>query len=504
MSNGRILAIDQGTTNTKVLLLDAEGAIVARASRPVGVNYPQPGWVEQDSQAIWSSVEGAIDDCLEAASSRSLDAVAVTNQRETILLWDRVTGDPLGPAIVWQCHRSAPFCQQLAARGAEPMVRDRTGLTIDPMFSAAKARWLLEHTPDGPRRAAHGEVCLGTVDSWILWKLTGGDVHACDITNAARTQLFNIHVLAWDTELADLFEVPLAALPEVKPSAGHFGETIALNSLPAGVPIAGMIGDSHAALFGHTAFGPGAVKATYGTGSSMMAATHSAIQSQHGLSTTIAWARDHLDNVTYALEGNIYATGAAVAWLAELLGKSAEDIERLALQVPDTAGVHFVPALVGLGAPHWRDSARGLISGLTTATRPAHLARATLEAIAFQVCDLLDALEKDLGERPRCLLADGGASRNDLLMQIQADIAGVAVVRSASPDISALGAAWLAGLATGHWSSEQELEALAPGGDRFEPRISATDRESRVAGWQQAVAATLMEAAVRTDSRAGG
>jgi glycerol kinase len=504
MSDGRILAIDQGTTNTKVLLVDATGTAIARASRPVNVQYPQPGWVEQDARVIWSSVELAIDDCLEAASSRNIDAIAIANQRETIVLWDRATGEPIGPAVVWQCHRSAPFCQELSARGVEPLVRGRTGLTIDPMFSAAKARWLLEHTPDGAQRAARGELCFGTIDSWLLWNLTGGSVHACDVTNAARTQLFNIHTLAWDTELAELFDVPLAALPDVKPSGGLFGETVALNTLPAGVPIAGMIGDSHAALFGHAAFEPGAVKATYGTGSSLMAPTRTATQSQHGLSTTIAWARDRLDNVTYALEGNIYATGAAVAWLADMLGGSAEDVERWAAQVPDSAGVHFVPALVGLGAPHWNDAARGLISGLTTATRPAHLARATLESIAFQVRDVLDALEKDLDREPSSLLADGGASRNDLLMQIQADIAGVPVVRGASAELSALGTAWLAGLSTGQWSSEQELKSLAPTGDRFEPRISAAEREAKVAGWQQAVAATLLEAIARTQSRAGG
>lgn len=504
MSSGRILAIDQGTTNTKVMLVDGAGAIVARASRPVGVNYPQPGWVEQDARLIWSSVAQAIDDCLESASSCNLAAVAITNQRETVVLWDRATGVPLGPAVVWQCHRSAPFCQELSARGVEQLIRQRTGLTIDPMFSAAKARWLLENTPNGLQRAARGEVCFGTVDSWLLWNLTGGAVHACDVTNAARTQLFNIHSLVWDSELAALFEVPIAALPEVKPSGGSFGETIALKTLPAGVPVAGMIGDSHAALFGHGAFDPGPVKATYGTGSSLMAPTRTAVESRHGLSTTIAWARDRLDNVTYALEGNIYATGAAVAWLADLLGGSVQDVERWAAEVPDAAGVHFVPALVGLGAPHWNDAARGLMSGLTTATRRAHLARATLESIAFQVHDLLDALRQDLEHQPSCLLVDGGASSNDLLMQMQADIAGVAVVRGASAELSALGAAWLAGLSIGRWSSEHELEARVATGERFEPRISPAERKARIAGWQQAIAATLLDAAGHTHSSAGG
>ena len=491
MSGGCILAIDQGTTNTKVVVVDAAARIIAQASRPVGVSYPQSGWVEQDPRVIWSSVVEGIDECL--ATSSDVAAVGVTNQRETILLWDRASGEPLGPAVVWQCHRSAPFCQELSARGFEPLIRDRTGLTIDPMFSAAKAKWLLDHTPNGRQRAARGEVCLGTVDSWLLWNLTGGAVHACDVTNASRTQLFNIHTLEWDVELADLFGIPLAALPEVKPSSGEFGTT---SSLTVCVPVASMIGDSHAALFGHGR--TGAVKATYGTGSSLMAPTGTAVQSQHGLSTTIAWARERLDNVTYALEGNIYATGAAVAWLANVLGcGSASDIERLASEVADAGGVYFVPAFVGLGAPYWSDTARGLMSGLTAGTRPAHLARATLESIAFQVSDVLDALAMDSDQLPGCLLADGGGSRNDMLMQTQADISGVPVSRSASAELSAIGAAWLAGLATGQWSSEAELASLAPAGDRFEPGISTDERQSRVAGWRAAVAAALFDAAKR-------
>ena len=504
MSDECILAIDQGTTNTKAILVDTSGAIVAQASRAVSVQYPEPAWVEQDPLVLWTSVLQAIDECLGRGSAKTPVALGITNQRETILLWDRRTGEPLGPAIVWQCHRAAPFCQELAARGLEPLVRERTGLTIDPMFSAAKARWLLAHTSDGWQRAARGELCLGTVDSWLLWNLTGGAVHACDVTNASRTQLFNIHTLSWDAELADLFGVPLAALPEVRPSGGFFGTTVALNALPGGVPVASMIGDSHAALFGHGAFGPGAVKATYGTGSSLMAPTPTPVLSRHGLSTTIAWARDDLDRATYALEGNIYATGAAVAWLAELLGlsDSASGIERLAAQVPDTSGAYFVPALVGLGAPHWNGAARGLISGLVGSTRPAHLARAALESIAYQVRDVLDALAADLEAEPGCLLADGGASRNDLLMQFQADILGVPVIRSASAELSALGATWLAGLAISVWSSENDLDALKPAGDHFEPRLTRVEREGLYAGWQRAVASTLFDATARTQRRA--
>lgn len=506
MTAGCVLAIDQGTTNTKVVLVDESGAIVAQASRRLEVQHPRPSWVEQDPRAIWSSVVDAIDACLGDAPSLGVAAVAITNQRETIVLWDRATGEPLGPAVVWQCHRSAPLCQELSARGVGPLIRERTGLTIDPMFSAAKARWLLDHTADGAGRAARGEVCVGTVDSWLTWNLTGGSVHACDISNASRTQLFDIYARRWDADLAEVFGVPIAALPEVTPSSGRLGSTVGIGRLPSGVPIASMVGDSHAALFGHTVATPGAVKATYGTGSSLMARAPAAVRSEHGLSTTVAWARDGLDGAVYALEGNIYATGAAVAWLADLLGDALtpESIGHLASQVSDAAGVYFVPALVGLGAPHWNDAARGLISGLSAGTQTAHLARATLESIAYQVNDVFQALAGDVGVQPACLLADGGGSRNDLLMQMQADISGVPVVRSASAELSAMGAAWLAGLAIGHWSSEDELESLVQPGDRFEPRISVRDRASRLAGWQNAVAATVFAAAGGASSMTQG
>ena len=322
------------------------------------------------------------------------------------------------------------------------------------------------------------------------------------MTNASRTQLFNIHTLTWDPELADLFGVPLAVLPEVMPSSCLFGTTGSLDVLPRRLPVASMIGDSHAALFGHAVFEPGAVKATYGTGSSLMATTATPVASQRGLSTTIAWARERLDQATYALEGNIYATGAAVAWAAQLLGlHDAADVEQLAGQAPDAAGVYFVPAFVGLGAPHWNDAALGLISGLVGGTRPAHLARATLESIAYQVRDVLDGLLLDIDAEPGCLLADGGGSRNDLLMQFQADLVGRPVIRSASAELSALGAAWLAGLEIGIWPSLDEVRALVPAGDRFEPDLTAIERAALYAGWQQAVACTLFDAKARTQTR---
>ena len=492
MDDGCILAIDQGTTNTKVILVDAGGAVVAQAARPLAVRYPQPAWVEQDALDLWRSVQEAVDECLARAGGRRPAAIGVSNQRETVVLWERGSGRPLGPAVVWQCHRSAPLCQEMAGRGLEPLLRERTGLTIDPMFSASKARWLLDHVPDGYERAASGELCLGTVDSWLLWNLTGGAVHACDMTNASRTQLFNLHTLAWDAELADLFGVPLAALPEVRASGALFGRSVAPGGLPAGTPIAALIGDSHAALFGHGVFTPGVVKATYGTGSSLMAPTERLVHSRHGLSTTVAWAREH---VTYALEGNIYATGAAVQWLAQLLAlPDAAAVERLAAEVPDAGGAYLVPAFVGLGAPHWHDAARGLIAGLVGGTTAAHLARATLESIAYQIRDVFDALAVDLGAAPEALLADGGASRNDLLMQFQADIIGRPVVRSSSAELSALGAAWLAGLTVGLWESADAIRALRPAGDRFEPRLAPDERERRYAGWREAVARAVLGA----------
>ena len=485
-----ILAIDQGTTNTKVLLVDGDGSIVARASRPLSISYPQPAWVEQDAAALWHSVREAIDECLQ--QQPNVAAVALTNQRESVVMWERASGKPVGPCITWQCQRGAPICKKLAEKGLEPILRQRTGLTIDPMFSASKMRWLLDNTDNGPARAEAGELCLGTVDSWVLFNLTGGQVHACDMTNASRTQLFDLRKTQWDDELLKLFGIPAAALPAVKPSSTLYGHTAALGKLPAGVPIASLIGDSHAALFGHAGFQPGAIKATYGTGSSLMTPTAVPIVSQHGLSTTIAWATE--SSVTYALEGNIYVTGAAVQWLGNLLNfEDAANIEALAASVASTDGVYFVPAFVGLGAPHWQDSARGLMTGLTRGTTAAHLARATLESIAYQIRDVFEAMQTEARTELTRLRVDGGASRNNLLMQFQADILDCVVARSASADVSALGAAYLAGLAIGLWDSEAEIEVLIPPHDDFEPRLPAAQRDALYRGWQQAIARTTFE-----------
>ncbi len=497
-----ILAIDQGTTNTKVMLVNQQGSILGQASRPLTQHYPQPAWVEQDAAAIWQSVHEAIDECLAAAGDPQLAAIAITNQRESVTLWERASGRPLGPVVVWQCRRSAEFCAELRTRGLAGWLAERTGLAIDPLFSASKMRWLLDHTEDGQRRAEQGELCLGTMDSWVLWNLTGAALHACDLTNASRTQLLDMHTLSWSKELLDVFGVPQAALPELRASKADFGRSIAIGRLPAGIPITSMIGDSHAALFAQAGFVPGTVKATYGTGSSLMTPTSAPILSQHGLSTTIAWALER-NNVTYALEGNIAVSGAAVQWLGEFLGfaEPSKQVAALADSVEHAGGLYMVPALVGLGAPYWNDVARGLISGLTQGSTTAHLARATLEAIAYQVRDVFDVMQAEAKHELLVLLADGGASRNATLMQFQADIIGRPVLRSGSAEGSPLGAAYLAGLGIGIWQSLDEIVQLPRPRDRFEPHMQAQERATHYAGWQAAVARATLGSSNLTDSR---
>jgi glycerol kinase len=489
VSARHVLAIDQGTTNTKALLIDGEGNIASSASRPVATGFPQPGWVEQDARALWRSVADAAGECLERAGGTLPAAIGISNQRESVVVWDRATGEPVGPCVVWQCRRTAPFCARLREGGHGELLRRRTGLAIDPLFSASKARWLLDHAPEGARRAAAGELAVGTVDSWILWNLTGGAVHATDFTNASRTQLLDLRGLRWDAELLDLFGVPEAALPSLKPSSYRYGETVKCGGLPAGLPVCALAGDSHAALFGHAIFAPGAVKATYGTGSSLMAATAEPLESERGLSGTVAWSR--AGQTMYALEGNITVTGSAVQWLGEFLrlAEPAADVASLASTVADTDGVYMVPAFAGLGAPHWKDQARGLITGLTRGSSAAHVARATVESIAYQVRDVFDAMERDCGYTLPALLADGGASRNDFLMQFQADILSRPVLRSARSDVSAMGAAWMAGLAAGVWQSLEELEALPRPEDRFEPKMSEAERTRRYGGWLDVIGA---------------
>jgi glycerol kinase len=484
-----ILAIDQGTTNTKAVLVSASGETLDSASVPVSRTYPRAGWVEQDPADLWASVVGAI----EQLPKVDVACIAVTNQRESVVVWDRGSGRPLTPCVGWQCTRGAELCAELRAAGGGELVRELTGLPLDPMFSASKLRRLLDADPVVRAACESGTACAGTVDSWLLWNLTGGAVHATDAGNAARTLLFDVHRLEWSEELLELFDLPAACLPRVLPSSGLAGETVPLDGLPT-LPIAAVAADSHAALYGLGCFGVGTAKATFGTGTSLMSTTGGEWRlSQSGLASTLAWLRDA---PTYALEGNVFSTGATIEWLGKLLGlRSAADVERLAATVSDAGGVHLVPAFAGLGAPHWQPETRARITGLTFGSGPAQVARAALESIAFQVADVVEALERDL-ERPLDeLRVDGGASGNDGLMQFQADLLGCPVVRADTPNAAALGVAFLGGLAVGLFADETQLAGLERGWERFEPR-TGDRRDELIAGWRQAVAeiAALHEA----------
>lgn len=493
---GMILAVDQGTTNTKALLVDREGQTHARAAVRMEIATPRSNWVEQHPLTIWQSVQQAIAACLKLGNGTPIAGLAISNQRETVVAWERATGEPLAPAILWQCRRSAALCDQLRRDGKETLLRERTGLGIDTLFSASKMRWLLENIPGLRARADAGEVCFGTVDSWLIFKLTEGEVHACDASNASRTQLLNLRTGAWDPELLDLFTIPLAALPDVQDSSHIFGYCTAVPAL-ASVPIVSAMGDSHAAMAGHGSYHPGTVKATYGTGSSLMSLLPAFQTPQHGIATTIAWSLD--GQPQYALEGNIAMTGAGVAWVGEFLGLGdpVEDTIALAASVPDSNGVFFVPAMSGLGAPWWDGSALGNISGLTRTSRAAHLARAAVEAIAFQIRDVFDAMSASV-ELP-ALRADGGATRNESLMHFQADLLGRPVVRSGCEDLSALGAALFGGIALGWWKSTDCLASLPRKTKVFEPAMPASEREALYAAWLGAVARARLQPAGGSD-----
>ena len=484
MSNGLILAIDQGTTNTKALAVDANGRVMAAASVPMQVSYPHPGWAEQSATDIWGSVQRVIAEVAGSVGPH-FDAVAISNQRETIVAWDAATGRPLAPAITWQCRRSAERCDAIRLAGHAERIAEKTGLGLDPLFPAAKIGWLIENIAEVRGAARGGALRVGTIDSWLLWNLTAGDVHATDHSNASRTQLFDTQALAWDAELLRIFAVPVSTLPQVRTSDSHFGDTAAaVISLAAGTPIHAMLGDSHAALFGHGVRTPGTVKATYGTGSSLMTLTGGRRWGSHGLSSTIAWSTSA--GPAYALEGNISVSGQAATFMAELLGLGdAAELAELAATVPDSNGVSFVPALVGLGAPHWAPQARGLIDGLTLGTKPAHLARAAIEAIAQQVADVFEAMQDDLGAPLAQLSSDGGASRNDALMQFQADIIGRPVVRGDRAEVSALGAMMMAAQSLGR-------SVVPPAETKtFTPAMSATGRTAIRARWREAIDRTL-------------
>lgn len=500
MASKWILAIDQGTTNTKALLIDGEGQTAFRASASLELLQPRPGYVEQDPIALWKSVCRVANECAcyGAAHKGNIAAIAISNQRETAVTW-RDTGEPVGNAISWQCRRSAPVCDRLVERA--PLIQRVSGLPLDPLLSASKWAWVLEQQPGLRKQAESGHLHLGTVDSWLLYKLSGGRVHATDSTNASRTALLNLTSIEWDENLSAVFGIPREALPEVKPSSGFFAECTEIPEL-AGVPIASMIGDSHASLVGHGCYEAGTVKATYGTGSSLMMLIPGLVPDTKLLARTIAWSSP--GDVRFALEGNIAMSGAAVQWAGEFLGLAhpAEDAAALAATVSDSAGVMLVPAMVGLGAPHWDAAARGVIANLERSHTAAHLARAAVDAIAFQVADVLEAMEGAAGVDLPVLLADGGATRNSLLMQMQADIIGRPVHRSAQEDLSARGAAMLAGMALGWWKSPAELAALPKDAEVFQPRMGAEQRERLRESWRLAVRRARLREPVEKGSKA--
>ena len=486
-----VLALDQGTSSSRAVIVDSESRILAVAQRELPQIYPQPGWVEQDPEAIWSSQAAAIRAVMEQAQLKAGDiaAVGITNQRETTVVWDRANGQPIFNALVWQDRRSAPLCDLLKSQGHEPLVQKKTGLIFDAYFSASKIRWLLDNVEGARAKAESGQLCFGTIDAWLIWKLTGGKRHITDVTNASRTLLFNIHTLEWDDELLAIFDIPRSMMPEVVASSG---ECASISVLLPGVPVCGIAGDQQAALFGQMCLRPGMVKNTYGTGCFMLMQTgETPVTSSHRLLTTIAWQIG--GRVEYALEGSVFIGGAAVQWLRDglgIIGSSAE-VEALAGSVADNGGVYFVPALSGMGAPYWDANARGLMIGLTRGTTRAHIARATLEGIALQVTDILTAMQADSRIAIHELRVDGGASANRLLMQIQADLLGVPVVQSSTPESTAMGAAFLAGLGCGYWKSLAELEARWSRGASFTPAIGEAERETQLTRWREAVKRSL-------------
>jgi glycerol kinase len=484
-----VLALDQGTTSSRAILFDQDGAIAAVAQKEFAQFYPQTGWVEHDpTEILTSQMSCAVEVLVKAnAEAHDLAAIGITNQRETVIVWDRATGKPLHPAIVWQDRRTAAFCKELEDRGLADAIADKTGLVIDPYFSATKIRWILDHVAGARSRAERGELAFGTVDSWLIWHLTSGHRHVTDVTNASRTLLYNIVKGEWDKELLEIFDVPEQILPEVVWSSQVVGEVTTSLGL-AGATIAGIAGDQQAALFGQLCWQAGEAKNTYGTGCFLLQNIGAQfVRSRHKLITTLAASAER--RLEYALEGSIFIGGAVVQWLRdnlELIGASS-DVEALAKTANDSGGVVFVPAFVGLGAPHWDPHASGMIIGLGRGTTPGHIARAALEAIAFQVADVLDAVESETSTPLGALRVDGGAAVNDLLMQFQANILGVPVVRPLVTETTALGAAYLAGLATGFWASPTDLIAKREGDVRFEPQMSATERAERRARWQKAV-----------------
>ena len=488
---GLILAIDQGTTGSTALLIDAELKVVGKANQEFRQIYPQPGWVEHDVSDIWESVRGAVTAVLDQADvgADQIRAIGITNQRETSVLWDRATSEPIHNAIVWQCRRTTDRCAELRAAGYEDMVRERTGLVLDPYFSGTKAAWTLEHVEGARARAEAGELAFGTLDTYLVWRLTAGTAHITDVTNASRTMIMDIHRGTWDEELAQMLGLPMAILPRIASSSEVYGETRGVGFLPDGIPVAGIAGDQQAALFGQACFEPGQAKSTYGTGSFVLMNTgEKAPKSDNGLLTTIAWKIGDGPTI-YALEGSVFIAGAAVQWLRDELQiiDSAPEVERLANSVEDAGGVWMVPAFAGLGAPYWDPEARGAILGLTRGSNRGHIARATLEGIAHQVADVVEAMSADSGRSLEGLRVDGGAAANALLMQIQADLLGTEVARSAILETTGLGSALLAGLAVGFWTSTDDIAARWAADRSFAPELESSNRGIQRETWQDMV-----------------
>ena len=485
-----VMAVDAGTTGIKVLVLDGTAEVRGQAYSEFEQHYPRPGWVEHDAEEIWSVTQSVMRAALKDASANAADlaAIGITNQRETTVVWDRGTGSPVAPAVVWQCRRSTDICERLKADGREAFLRERTGLVVDAYFSATKVMWYLENLDGLRSRAEAGEIAFGTIDAWLLYKLTGGDTHATEPSNASRTMLYSLEARTWDDEILEVLSIPRSMLPEIRPSSGRFGVTAEGVIEGAHVPISGVAGDQQAALFGQACFEPGMAKNTYGTGSFVLMNTgDDGTLSTHGLLTSAAW--DVGEGVTYVLEGSIFVTGAAIQWLRDGLGIISEAAETgpLASSVDDAGGTYLVPAFVGLGAPHWDPYARGAYVGITRGTTSAHLARAAVEAMAFQTRDVVEAMTSDAGTPLKELRVDGGASVMDLLCQLQADQLGVVVRRPKNLDTTAMGAAFMAGLAEGVWASTGDIAETWSAAAEFEPRASRDEVDSAYEGWKRAL-----------------
>ena len=493
MQTGYILSIDQGTTGTTILLMDAEGEIVGKESREFTQYYPKPGWVEHDAIEIWEVTCQVVVDLVSAYNAKNqIIAIGVTNQRETTVIWDRRTGNPIHPAIVWQCRRTSEICSDLKKQGLEEKIKSKTGLVTDPYFSSTKVLWILDQVDNARSLADQGYLAFGTIDSWLLWNLTDGTSHATDQTNASRTMLFNINTLQWDEELLEIFQVPVSILPEVQPSSNIFGTTKGLEFLPDSIPISGMAGDQQAALFGQLCTQSGVAKNTYGTGCFLLLNTgDQPIQSESGLLTTLACSLDQ--KPTYALEGSVFIAGAAIQWLRDELHfvDSAAETEVLAESLNDSDGVFVVPAFTGLGAPYWDPNAKGAILGLTRGTTPSHIVRASLESIAFQSADLVEAMIYDAGLQLHQLRVDGGAASNNFLMQFQADLLGVDIERPRHIETTAIGAAYLAGLGVGLWKNIDELVLHRQVDRVFSPQMPELQRQDKLSAWRNAVKRVL-------------